>query len=116
MQQPKLIVFPAADLAKTTAFFRQVLGAAPYADSPYYVGFKGEDGIEIGIVPAGSGNFDAPVVYFDVADIRQSLEEYTRAGSQTVKDVTDVGYGLLVAVVKDANGSLIGLRQHAANA
>jgi predicted enzyme related to lactoylglutathione lyase len=33
------------------------------------------------------------------------------AGGTIVQDVTDVGYGMLVASVKDPNGVTVGLRQ-----
>ena len=36
----QLIVYPVKDIAHAKALFREVLGVEPYADAPYYVGFR----------------------------------------------------------------------------
>ena len=102
-----LILYPAPDVAKTTKFFATLLGAEPYAESPYYTGFRVGD-IEIGLVPQGVSE---PLAYVDVNDINAALAALIAAGAEKVQDVTDVANGLLVASVKDPNGSPIGLRQ-----
>ncbi len=45
-----LIIYPASDVPKATKFFATLLGTEPYAEAPYYVGFKAGD-MEIGLVP-----------------------------------------------------------------
>ncbi len=35
-----LVVYPVRNLDAAKALFREVLGVDPYADSPYYVGFR----------------------------------------------------------------------------
>ncbi|MGA2393584.1 MAG: hypothetical protein ABSH03_09570 [Candidatus Lustribacter sp.] len=43
--------------------------------------------------------------------IAANLKALVAAGGTVVQDVTDVGYGMLVASIKDANGATVGLRQ-----
>ena len=103
-----LIVFPVKDLEKAKAFYSLFLKTEPYAESPYYVGYKVGD-IEVGLDPNGHD----VVSYIDTTDIQASLKELV-AGVATVNmDPKDVGGGLLVAQVKDADGNVLGLRQQA---
>lgn len=102
-----LIVYPVSDLEKAKAYYGKLLGAEPYADSPYYVGFKDGDN-EVGLDPNSKVG---PIGYVRVDDIKASLEEMVGAGGTVEKDVTDVGGGLLIAQVKDADGNVVGLRQ-----
>jgi predicted enzyme related to lactoylglutathione lyase len=111
MNTVKLIIYPASDVSKTKKFFATLLGTEPYADSQYYVGFRtGET--EIGLVPqAAQPGVSGALAYVDVGDINEALANLVAAGAEKVKDVTDVSNGLLVAIVKDFNGTPIGLRQ-----
>jgi predicted enzyme related to lactoylglutathione lyase len=102
-----LLVYPVTDLEKAKAFYGTFLGVAPYVDSPYYVGYKAGN-IEIGLDPNSTVG---PIAYTDVADIKASLKEMTDSGAEILQDVKDVGYGLLIAQVKDTNGNVIGVRQ-----
>jgi predicted enzyme related to lactoylglutathione lyase len=104
----RLIVYPAKDLAKSKALFSRLLGVEPYVDGSYYVGFRAGD-LEFGLDPHGQG--PGPIAYWEVADIRSSLSELLEAGAQAHQDVKDVGRGLLIATVKDADGNVLGLRQ-----
>lgn len=49
--------------------------------------------------------------YTDVVDIKASLKEMTNVGAEIVQDIKDVGNGLLIAQIKDTNGTVVGLRQ-----
>jgi predicted enzyme related to lactoylglutathione lyase len=112
MNTVRLILYPADDVPKTKAFFTTLLGTEPYVDSKPYVGFKVGD-IEIGLVPkTARGGLSGAVAYVDVSDIKAALETLLAAGAEKGQDITDVGYGLLVASVKDPNGTSVGLRQH----
>lgn len=111
MQTVKLIVYPVSDLTKAKEVFGKFLGVAPYVDSPYYVGYKTGD-LEIGLNPnAVKQGITAPVTYVEVDDIRERLRMMTDTGARVVQDVRDVGGGLLVASVKDADGNILGFRQ-----
>src|SRR5258706_2583569 len=107
-QGVKTVVYPVKDLAKAKALFTVLLGKEPYADAPDYVGYKVGDQ-DIGLDPNGHKHGTTP--YYQVDDIKQSLQALLNAGATTVQDVTDVGGGKLIAVVKDADGNIIGLTQ-----
>lgn len=47
----------------------------------------------------------------DVTDIKRALATPLAAGAEKVQDVTDVANGLLIAIVKDPDGTPIGLRE-----
>src|SRR5262245_36385840 len=107
------IIYPVKDLAEAKALYAKWLGAEPYADSPYYVGFRvGES--EIGLDPNGHRKgMTGPVAYIDVDDIHGALGELQAAGGQTLQEPTDVGSGTMIASVTDASGNIIGLRKFA---
>lgn len=106
-----LVLYPVSDVAKAKSFFAVALGAQPYADTPYYVGFKAGD-VEVGLVPkAAQPGLSGALAYVTVTDIKAALASLLEAGAETIQDITDVANGLLVASVKDADGNPIGLRQ-----
>lgn len=107
MKDVSLIVYPAADMDKAKRFFRELTGTDPYAESPQYVGYKNGD-MEIGLVPNSA---PGGLAYWSVSDIAASVKALVDAGGTVVQEIMDVGYGLLVANVKDPNGSIVGLRQ-----
>jgi predicted enzyme related to lactoylglutathione lyase len=109
MTMPKninLLVYPVSDIEKAKAFYSQFLGVEPYADTPYYVGYR-VGNQEVGLDPNAKVG---PIAYTDVEDIKASLQEMTDVGGEVVQDVTDVAQGLLIAQVKDTNGNVVGLR------
>ena len=110
MTDVSLIIYPAADLAAAKRFFRTLNGCEPYVDSPQYVGYKCGD-TEIGLVPNWDKRPPGGLAYWMVDDIAESVKALVAAGGTVVQDITDVAAGLLVASVKEPNGSIVGLRQ-----
>ncbi|ELS50719.1 VOC family protein [Streptomyces viridochromogenes] len=105
------IIYPVKDLDRAKALFTALLGTEPYADEPYYVGFK-DAGQDVGLDPHGHAKgMTGPVPYWHVADIRATLAALLEAGAEPLQDVRDVGGGRLIASVKDADGNLVGLLQ-----
>jgi len=102
----KLLVYPAKDLKAGKAFFNAFLGVEPYVDGGYYVGYKVNE-LEIGLDPNGK----EIIAYIDVQDVKKTMQTLLDAGASIYQDVRDVGGGLLIAKVKDANGNVLGLRQ-----
>ncbi|MFE3268749.1 VOC family protein [Streptomyces sp. NPDC059215] len=112
----KTIIYPVKDLARAKAMFGRLLGAEPYADTPYYVGFK-DAGQDVGLDPNGHAKgMTGPVPFWHVDDIRASLAGLLEDGAETLQDVQDVGGGRLIASVKDPEGNLVGLLQDAPGA
>jgi predicted enzyme related to lactoylglutathione lyase len=105
------IIYPVKDLDQAKGLYGKLLGVAPYADEPYYVGFRVADQ-ELGLDPNGhSQGMTGPVGYWEVDDIQQTLELLTGAGAEIHQAVRDVGGGKLIASVKDADGNVTGLAQ-----
>lgn len=102
----KLIVYPAKDLEKTKSICSKFLSVEPYVDGTYYVGYK-LDNLEVGLDPHGQ----AVIAYIDVTDIKKSLQTLVDAGAVIQQDIKNVGGGLLIAQIKDANDNIFGLRQ-----
>jgi predicted enzyme related to lactoylglutathione lyase len=109
----KTIIYPVKDLASAKALFTKVLGVEPTMDEPYYVGFR-VAGQDVGLDPHGHGRgMTGPVAYWNVDDIKSSVKALLDAGADEVEGVKDVGGGKLTAMVKDADGNVIGLIQPA---
>ncbi len=110
-QGMQLVVYPVKDITRAKALYREALGVEPYADQPYYVGFRaGEQ--EIGLDPNGHAKgMTGPIGYVEVDDIHRRLRSLLAAGARERQKVTDVGGGKLIAWVEDVDGNLIGLQQ-----
>ena len=104
----RTVVYPVKDIAKAKAFFGELLGVEPYADDPYYVGFK-VGNQDIGLDP--NGHKQGMTVYYHVDDIQKSLKLLVDAGAETVQGIKDIGGGGLIACVKDVDGNIVGLIQ-----
>jgi len=107
----KTIIYPVRDLAKAKTLYGELAGVEPYADEAYYVGFK-VGGQDVGLDPTGHGNgMTGSLAYWHVEDIEASLKALFDAGAEAQQEVKDVGGGMLIASVKDADDNVIGLLQ-----
>jgi predicted enzyme related to lactoylglutathione lyase len=105
----KTVIYPVKDITQATTLFRKFLGVDPYADQPYYVGFK-VNGQDIGLVPH---NPEAGMTaFYHVDDIKDSLQILVDAGAEIIQDIKNVGGGRLIASVKDKDSNIIGLVQN----
>jgi predicted enzyme related to lactoylglutathione lyase len=102
----KTIIYPVKNVDESKALFRKLLEVEPYADQPYYVGFK-VDGQDIGLIPAGENQ--GMTAFYHVDDIKNSLQILLEAGAQIIQDVKNVGGERLIASAKDRDGNIIGL-------
>ncbi|HUK51087.1 MAG TPA: VOC family protein [Terriglobales bacterium] len=109
----RTVIYPVKDVAKAKKMFCNFLGVEPYADQPYYVGFKiGEQ--DIGLVPMGQGPMaqaTGTTAFYHINNIKQSLQSLLNDGAKIQQDMKDVGGGRLVASATDADGNIIGLIQ-----
>ena len=107
----KIVLHPVSDLEKAKAVYTALLGLAPQADSPYYVGYEAE-GQQIGLVPGGGPQgMTSPVAFWQVPDIEATPAEVTAAGATLKEAAHDVGGGRLVATFSDPDGNVLGLFQ-----
>lgn len=104
-------IVPVKDIARAKQVYGALLGAEPYYEQPYYVGFKIGDQ-ELGLDSNGhSAGQTGPIGYWQVDDIKDSLRRLLEAGAQVQQDVRDIGGGKLIATVKDTDGNVVGLLQ-----
>ncbi len=104
----KTVLYPVKDIKQATTLFRKFLGIDPYAEQPYYVGFKVDDQ-DIGLVP---DNPECGVAaFYHVDDIKNSLQILVDGGANIIQDIKNVGGERLIATVKDKDGNIIGLVQ-----
>ncbi|SBT43413.1 VOC family protein [Micromonospora narathiwatensis] len=107
----KTVIFPVRDLGQAKAVYGALLGVPPYTDEAYYVGFRVGDQ-ELGLDPNGHRQgMTGAVGYWEVEDIAATIEALTAAGATLQGEVRDVGGGMLIATVRDADGNAFGLRQ-----
>jgi catechol 2,3-dioxygenase-like lactoylglutathione lyase family enzyme len=100
-------IYPAPDLAASKAFFADLLGAKPYFDQPYYVGFSVE-GFELGLDPNADPAAGA-VTYWGVAEIESAHEGLIAGGASARTGIDDVGDGIRVATVTVPGGAILGI-------
>jgi predicted enzyme related to lactoylglutathione lyase len=105
----KIVIYPVKDMTHATTLFRKLLGVEPYADQPYYVGFKVDDQ-DIGLVP--NNQEGGMAAFFRVDDIKNSLQILVDGGATIIQDVKNVGRERLIASVKDKDSNIIGLVQN----
>lgn len=103
-------ILDADDLAATKAWYAEVLGREPYFDEPFYVGFD-VGGFELGMLPRDT---EKPYpaggeTYWGVGDIEEAYAQLQRLGAAPAHDITDVGEGILMAIVTDPAGNRIGI-------
>lgn len=107
----RTVVYPAPDLAKMKAWYAEVLGAQPYFDEPFYVGFS-VGGFELGLVPDATPGREGTQVFWGVDDIGSAVSRLTSLGAVLHSAVQDVGEGIKVATVLDPAGNILGVIQN----
>ncbi len=105
------VIYPVKDITRAKKLYSKLLDVEPYADQSYYVGYK-VGNQDIGLDPNGfKQGMTGAVSYYQVSDIKKSLQALIGGGAQKVQDIKDVGGGKLIATAKDTDGNMIGLIQ-----
>lgn len=102
------VIYPVRDLAAAKAWYAGVLGAAPYFDQPFYVGFA-VGGFELGLVPDGAPGAGGATAYWGVADAAAELARLAGLGAVPHEALQDVGGGIRVATLLDPDGNRLGI-------
>jgi predicted enzyme related to lactoylglutathione lyase len=105
----KTIIYPVKDITQAKTLFTKFLEVEPYADQPYYVGFKINDQ-DIGLVPNSPET--GMTAFYHVDDIKNSLQILVDAGADIIQQIKNVGGERLIALAKDKDGNIIGLIQN----
>lgn len=113
----RTVVYYVTDLEQAKSWYTEMLGFAPYYDTPYYVGFN-VGGYELGLHPReaaetpGTAEKPGAVTYWGVPDINDSLARLLAAGATEFEPILDVGEGIQLAAVKDPSGNVVGIIQN----
>lgn len=103
-------IYKVDDLKAAREWYAKAFGRQPYFDESFYVGFK-IAGYELGLLPEVS---PAPkttniLSYWSVQDITDTYDIMVTHGAKELEAPNDVGDGIIVALVKDPWGNVIGL-------
>jgi len=101
-------LYPSPDLEAGKNWYARVLGAEPYFDQPFYVGFS-VGGFELGLVPDAKPGLDGAQPLWGVEDAAAELARLVELGATALEPVTDVGGGIRVASVRDPFGNRLGI-------
>ena len=103
----RTVVYPAPDLAAAKAWWTAVLGAGPYFDQPFYVGFSA-GGYELGLTPGGDPAARGRA-YWGVRDIAAAAGKLLAEGAVADEPVQEVGDGIKLGTFRTPDGNLVGL-------
>lgn len=107
----RTLIFDVADLNGAKAFYEKVLSKPPYFDQPFYVGFD-VAGYELGLRPAegdrGPG-IGGGTGYLGVDDVAAEVERIVALGAAIREAPSEVGGGIITAVLTDPFGNQLGL-------
>mgnify|MGYP001243151434 CR=1 FL=1 len=101
-------LYPVGDLGRAKHWYGQVVGAKPYFDEPFYVGFS-VGGFELGLLPDGTPGVSGPQPLWGFADVKAEFERLLGLGATELEPVTEVGGGIKVAAVRDPFGNRLGI-------
>ncbi|TAE52264.1 MAG: VOC family protein [Bacteroidetes bacterium] len=104
-------IYKVSDLAAARDWYSRVLGAAPYFDEVFYIGFN-VAGYELGLQPEEETPAAKPetvLTYWGVADVASAYEHLLTLGAEEHEAPTDVGSGIIIATVRDPWGNIFGL-------
>ena len=102
----RTVIYPAPDLAAAKAWWTEFLGAAPYFDQPFYVGFN-VGGYELGLLP-GADATEGAQVYWGVDDVAAAVARALGQGCVEHTPATEVGEGIVTALVRRPDGTIVG--------
>ena len=102
----RTVIYPSPDLDAAKAWWTTLLGADPYFDEPFYVGFD-VAGYELGLLPVGNPA-DGALTYWGVDDVAAAFEAALAEGATAHAPVSDVGGGIVTASVTSPMGVIVG--------
>src|SRR6478752_2007015 len=88
----RTVIYPTADLDASKAWWTGVLGAPPYFDQPFYVGFD-VGGYELGLLPDAPLT-DGALTYWGVDDVEAAVAAAVDAGARVHVPASEVGEGI----------------------
>ena len=118
------VAVPVKDIAEATRFYRDVLGMRHLFDAPPQLSFFDCGGVQLMLSGPEGGGKDAetqhPILYYDVADIKEAHRTLTAAGAATIEDPHMIarmgGREIWIAFVSDGQGNMVGMMSDVAEA
>ncbi len=109
LQGLRTIIYPVANLVTATAWYTAVADCRPYFNEPFYVGFN-IGGYELGLLPGSDADVaTGPVTYWGTSDIVAEHARLLSLGATPRDPIRDVGEGIKVATVEDADTNIVGI-------
>ena len=108
IQGLRTVIYPVADLAKGKAWYSELVGAPPYFDQPFYVGYS-VGGFELGLIPDGTPGPQGSRAYWGVRDAVAEMARLQKMGAKVHEALNDVGEGIKVGAVLDPFGNVVGI-------
>ena len=102
----RTVIYPSPNLAIAKAWWTELLGVEPYFDEPFYVGYD-VAGYELGLLPSADPA-DGAHTYWGVEDVAASVAEALHHGATEHTPPTDVGEGIVTALVRNPQGAIVG--------
>jgi len=102
----RTVIYRAPDLAAGKQWYTKFLGAGPYFDQPFYVGFN-VGGFELGLLPDATQSTVG--AYWGVKGIEGVYARLLELGATPRTEITDVGEGIRTADVLDPFGNVLGI-------
>jgi len=103
----RTVIYPSADLDADKQWWSLLLGAEPYFDQPFYVGFN-VAGYELALLP-DADPADGALVYWGVDDVESAVAVAIANGAVEHTAIADVGEGIVTATVRTPATTILGL-------
>ena len=104
-------IYRVSDIQQAKAWYSQVVGVGPYFDEPFYVGFN-VAGYELGLQPdeeTVKTTSEGVNTYWGVDNVENAFQTLLSLGATAFEQPTEVGGGIITAMVKDPWGNLFGI-------
>lgn len=102
----RTVIYPAPDLDASKVWWTDLLGAAPYFDETFYVGFN-VGGYELGLLPTAD-RADGALTYWGVPDVSAAVAESLARGATEHTPASEVGDDIVTATVRTPHGAIVG--------
>jgi catechol 2,3-dioxygenase-like lactoylglutathione lyase family enzyme len=102
----RTVIYPAPDLDAAKGWWTALLGAPPYFDQPFYVGFE-VGGYELGLLPDADPAGGA-LVYWGVPNVTAAVAAAIASGATEHVAESEVGDDIVTATVRTPQGTIVG--------
>lgn len=102
----RTVIYPAPELDEAKAWWTRLLGAGPYFDEPFYVGYD-VAGYELGLLPSADPA-DGALTYWGVDDVPAAVAAAIAGGATEHVPAAEVGEGIVTATVRARPGVIVG--------